>query len=583
MQKRGMAKKILSMIVAVLLVCAPILTTEAAGVKTSKEEYKVVLNESSDIIFLANEKPVNVNAGDEVYLSYTVEKVTQDESVQSGVIATQDRHAQWPYEHGVMEYYNEGSLLLKPGYTYFYKFQITEYGFEYVVAYSNGSDEGYETLFKHTIGSIVDDMKYFGAWFAWGKMSAVLTHVRCYDSAGNNLGVSTTGAFVDGPNYQGNSKVADYYDFDLEDAASVAISNEKYSTADIIYMEYSIDKATDESNQAGVGLTNMPTYINPYQSNNTSMFYHQNYAEYEEEDAIKLAIPGAKYLIRFERFDGGYDATVKYVLNGETHYKRFPRVVGKYNEEYGYFYLFLAGKLTAEFRNFKCYDAQGNNLGVQLNQLNTEIRHYGGAEDYSLCDGVYYCKENGKVIALDEKQVAVVQDVDTTTHTGTYILYDWDLRLVMDIDGVEKEYKYYYDQMTDEEGNEYIRLKDEYTVKFVTGSETSTEIITKDNGYKVSEPEKPHMEGNTFKGWCLGDGTEYNFDSFVTESITLYAKWVDGDGNEFLALEVDGQMGMMNKKLIIGIGVCILMLSIATIGSLSILRKTKKENHYGEE
>ena len=576
MQKRGVAKKIVSMVIAFLLACAPILTTEAAGVKPSNVEYKVVLNGSSDKVFLGNEKAVNANAGDEVYLTYTVEEVTQDDSMQSGVVATTDKHKEYPYvdEVGMMEYYNEGSLLLKPGYTYFYKFQITEYGFEYVVAYSNGSDEGYETRFNARVGNIIDGMKYFGTWFAAGKMSAVLTHVRCYDSAGNNLGVVAKGAFVDGPNYQGNPKVADYYDFELQDATSIAISNQKYSTSDIVYMEYSIGNATDESVQAGVGLTNMPKHSNPYQGN-TCLYFYQNYEEHEEKDAIKLAIPGAKYLIRFERFGDSYDATIKYVLNGETYYKRFPSVVGQYNEEYGYFYLFLTGKVTAEFRNFKCYDAKGNNLGVQFNQSNIEVRHSGGAEDYS-------CKENGKLITLDEEQVAIVQNADTT-YAGTYVLYDWDLRLVMNIDGEEKEYTYYYDQMTDTEGNSYIRLKDEYTVRFVTGSETNTELITIENGYKVAEPEKPHMKGNTFKGWCLGDGTEYNFDSIVTESITLYAKWVDGDGNEFLALEVDGQMEATNLRLVIVICACVFMLTLATVGSLSILRKKKKESHHDEE
>ncbi|MBE6522710.1 MAG: hypothetical protein E7Z62_06265 [Thermoplasmata archaeon] len=47
-------------------------------------------------------------------------------------------------------------------------------------------------------------------------------------------------------------------------------------------------------------------------------------------------------------------------------------------------------------------------------------------------------------------------------------------------------------------------------------------------GTKVEKPEDPTWEGYTFKGWYLGDRL-FNFDTTITENITLVAKWISGD------------------------------------------------------
>lgn len=573
-----MIHKICGMVIACILACGSLLSVEAAQVKPSTVEYKVVLNEYSKAVFVSNEKPVNV--GDAVYMTYTVKEVTKDTSHQNGVVATTDRTEEYPYEKniGMMEYYDKGSLLLKQGYTYFCKFQITDYGFDYVISYSNGTDEGYETGFNITVNKVIDNMRYFGIWIVGPEMAATLTHVRCYDASGNNLGIYAKNAFVDGENYQGNSKVADRYSFELDEATNVAISNAKYSTADIVYMEYTVGESTDASTQAGIGLTNQPTESNPYQGNSCLYFYEN----YEEGQKNPLTIPGAKYLIRFERTDKGFVAAVKRVLNGETSYMRFKNAVGKYNDEYGYYYLYFTGKITATFDNFKCYDAQGNNLGVQLNKPGVDIKHAGGIEDYSICAGTYYCQANEKMITLDEKQNVTLADADSTTNTGGYVFYDWELRLVMNIGGKESDYEYSYDGMTDEDGNKYIRLKDQYTVKFVDGSETKSELVSKSSGYKVSEPEKPQLKGNTFKGWCLGTGEEYDFDNVVTESMTLYAKWADKNGNEYLAVEVNEEAEKMDITPVIVVTACVLMVALVTVVSVKSFRKKKDVDNHAE-
>lgn len=64
------------------------------------------------------------------------------------------------------------------------------------------------------------------------------------------------------------------------------------------------------------------------------------------------------------------------------------------------------------------------------------------------------------------------------------------------------------------------------TIKFDT-KEGGTEIpdVVQDEGYTVAKPADPTRENYRFAGWYLG-GSEYNFDSVVSQNLTIEAKWV---------------------------------------------------------
>ncbi len=47
------------------------------------------------------------------------------------------------------------------------------------------------------------------------------------------------------------------------------------------------------------------------------------------------------------------------------------------------------------------------------------------------------------------------------------------------------------------------------------------------NPQTVNEPTDPTRSGYAFAGWCLADGTEYDFSTPVTSDITLYASWTE--------------------------------------------------------
>lgn len=572
-------KRVLAvMMVGVMIFMSVLPASATEKVTPSKKEYTVDLYNAGDW-FLSNREKVDVSKGEAVYLNYTVAEIETDTTKQHGFIATTKREKPYPYDKdGIMEY-DTKSLLLKPGYTYFLKFEVTEFGFEYAVACSNGEDEQY-IVFSKKVGEVKDNTAYCGAWFASGKVTGKLTHVRCYDKDGNDLGVATTsgrGATVYDASEMTPKSMVHSYEFELKDAAHVVISNKKATKSDVVYMEYTVKDAKNNCNQTGLEMTNSPTASIPHAGK-----AYLKYARITDGQGSVLAISGAKYLIRFERMEDGFDALVQYTLDGRTRYTSFTLEAGKYDPDFRYFNLWFGdGKsciLSGKFVDVKCYDGKGNNLGIQTNQ-GVEIIHYGGLEDYAPCEAAYYCVENDTLITLTKDQkVNKLLWEEGIEDNGTYTV-DESL-LTMNINGQQSKYEYGYIYMTDESGNEYTRLKN-YQVKFVTGTDTTIETASMENRYQISKPQDPTLKDNTFKGWCLGDGTEYEFGPIITKSITLYAKWVDGDGNEYLAVDVPMPSVQTDMTPAIVISACTLIVLSSIIGILYIVKKGKK--HEGEK
>lgn len=574
--ERNARKRILSFTLALILCFVPVLTMQATDeVTPTKKEYCVDFYEA-DGMFLSNKKPVNLTEGEEVYLTYTVESVEKDEAKQQGVIATKQNNVDYPYnQRGCLQFTRE-TILFKKGYTYFFKFDVTDEGFEYVSAYAKGEDEQYIT-FLNSVGEVMADMKYAGIWLAEGAVTAKLSHVRCYDKKGNDLGVAINHAregsvYVDS-NMVGLKNIQHSYEFEFDDAYNVAISNERYSKANVVYMEYRIESATNNFSQTGLEMTNSPKSVIPHGGDNAFL----RYDHITDDSGSVLCIPGATYLIRFERTDENFEATVKYTVKGKTKYLSFPKEAGAFNSDYGYFTLWFGeGKncmMDAKFVDFKCYDAEGNNLAVQTNK-GVEIIHHGGLEDYSACEAVYYCLENDTFIALDdEKNASMHVDGAEETLKGTYFIDGSSMRL--DLNDKSTEYEYYYFHITDTDGNKYVRMK-ENKVKFVTGQDEKTEVASARNSFKVVKPEEPTLKDNTFKCWCLGDGTEYDFEQVVMEATTLYAKWVDGDGNEYLAMESSGSG--INASPAVVISVCSLLVIGTVVIGILVMRGGKKRD-----
>ncbi len=64
-----------------------------------------------------------------------------------------------------------------------------------------------------------------------------------------------------------------------------------------------------------------------------------------------------------------------------------------------------------------------------------------------------------------------------------------------------------------------------HTVSFDSAGGSSVDAQEVEDGATAVEPGTPSFEGYEFKGWCLEDGTTYDFAQPVVEDLTLYAKW----------------------------------------------------------
>ena len=302
-------------------------------------------------------------------------------------------------------------------------------------------------------------------------MTGKLTHVRCYDEYGNDLGVygnDTQGVIVvkEGE-MKANSAVDHTYSFSLTEAGNIAISNERGTDSDVVYMEYTV-KNVKKGNitQSGTIFTNSPTAVFPYAGGTGFM----KYTPHKQPEECMLLDEGGTYLICFEKQADSFDVLIKRTVNGKTTYFSYPHTYGEFKADNKYFSIWIGegeSDVSADFVDVKVYDSKGKNLAIQTNQ-GVEITHYGDLEDYSQCEAVYYCKGNDTFIALDDDCKAIRRvDNEQVSVIGTYSIRE--AVLTLNVSGVEETFDYVYKSLTDKDGNKYIRLSDS-KVTFVSNS-----------------------------------------------------------------------------------------------------------------
>lgn len=579
MKKR--LKKGISLILFFLILFAGI-PVHAEEIKISDKEYLVSLQDAN-AIYISNEKAVSTEVGTKMFLTYTVEKVTKDTAIQSGVCGTDDHDADYPYvKNGRMNCASE-SILFEEGYTYVYRFERTKSGFAYDCAKLKDEEAiniTFPTTVKRGDGS---NFQYYGVWVDGRRdsgVSAILNHVRCYDENGNDLGVHfnrPTGVIQNEINklLDVHLTINTSYSFSLKDTNTIAVMNKYPTDSQVIYFEYEVDGVTqDKTTQQGVVVSRAPKTNYPHGSSNGQM----TYKTYKQDDTDKpLLKNGAKYCICFIKGEDGYNAIIQRTIKGVTENIAFSGVNGKYNPDNNFVGIWFGDggddKFTANFKNVKCYDDKGNNLGIQLNRGSTTISLHGESEDYSKSEAVYYCKNTSSFLILDEGKIATKQ-VGDQKEAGSYKIVDKE-NLYLNFKDGKETYKYTSHIITDDAQNQYVRMRDS-KVQFVTGAETMEAKAEAATGYRVSQPEDPIKENNTFVGWYLGDGTAFDFDTVVTESITLYAKWQDGDGHEYLAVDQAERISF-NRPMITAIAVSAVVLALGAVGCIVIMKRRKKD------
>ena len=111
----------------------------------------------------------------------------------------------------------------------------------------------------------------------------------------------------------------------------------------------------------------------------------------------------------------------------------------------------------------------------------------------------------------------------------------------------------------------------------MTGEETIVKPVNVDTRYRVEKPENPTKEGDEFLGWYMGNGKEYKFDSVITESISLYAKWRSEDGREYLAVDQD-VVKVFDFEPVIAISASVVVLAGLITGYIILAKKRGKKN-----
>lgn len=577
-------KKILCMIIACSIIILQVLPAYAiepfeqiGNVKISDKAYSMMISDTGNS-FLRNDKPVDMKVGKRFYLTYTVDKVNKNILSQNGLIIAPNGEDEWPYEKGMMKYDFDGNFLLEEGATYFYRVEVTENGFSYVIAKKSANDSEWIEL-PEEIGDNNKNCKYFGIWFA-GVMNTKLSAVMCYDEDGNDLGVhlqSLSGnTVVYTSDVFATKEVGQYYEFALNGEPNIAISNKTSTDSNVVYMTYRVENVKNNSaSQAGVAYSNNPKGQYPHS---------EGILNYELcEKSSPLFVEGANYVVRAQKDNGELKVLVKRTLNGKDEVFSFASKDGEYRNNAGYFSLWIGEgvehSVTADIKEFRCYDKDGNNLGVQINKDNIVITKYGDLEDYSQCEAVYWCKDINKQIVLEDTQKITVKDCndESSKIAGTYTVNG--TKLTMKNGKSSEVFTYYYGYMLDNDGNRYNRLKDT-KITFVAGSKSDSGTWTIDvkasDGYKAKKPAEPKVDGDKFKCWCRADGSEFDFDEYVTESVTLYAKYENGDGNEYVVLDIENEEVSDTNYVIPAI--CIGMILLTLFIVIFMYRRSKRHD-----
>ena len=424
-------------------------------------------------------------------------------------------------------------------------------------------------------GKATDKMQYFGLWLGEGGVHAELTNVHCYDVDGNDLGIRITlgrGLVLNADKRLENDTEIDHrYDITINNQANIAISNLKKPTTSKVYMEYEVETAEYSFNQEGIALSNKPEADYPYTN---GILQHNNYDA--NDNQIMLLEVGAKYIIYMERTKAGLDVYVQKMKDGMRTIHVFPlNFVSNTKETFEFFSLWFGDSKLGSFKltNFKCYDANKNNLGVQCNRK-AEIQHFGLMEDYAGCEATYYCKETENSFALySDQQLKFTEN--NSTQDGIYAISENVMTAKIGED--TKKYSYLFKRITDEDGRKYDRLY-KYTVTFVTGTSEKIAVqnLSNEHGYFAMKPDEPKLEGYEFEGWCLIDGTFFDFDKIVTESTTLYAKYSGDGGITFLAGAEEENTSGVEIPDIVWVVAGIILLFIGSVICILFIRKGYK-------
>ncbi|MBR4073375.1 MAG: InlB B-repeat-containing protein, partial [Clostridia bacterium] len=358
--------------------------------------------------------------------------------------------------------------------------------------------------------------------------------------------------------------------------AAVQLGNKIKNTTDKMYMEYTV-----ESEDSDICLYGFQLNGGAFGSN-TQFIYTSEGAHALPCD---LLTAGASYWLEFTNTHtaSGWDVLIQRTISGKTEWFKINKVrlgtADENNNGYSALYFGEGGgmQVTAELKNLKIYDANHKNLGVQVNK-ECDITHDGEYETYENCESVFYCKKNDTTIVIYPDKTAKITR-NGSTKDGTYSVEDGDPAVMTLKAGTETlTYNFTTTRLTDADGNIYQAIGS-VKVTFVTGTDTEipTQVLTAKSGYKATKPENPTYKDDEFVCWVTSDGKEFDFNSVVFESITLFAKWKNKAGVTYTALDTDTEKREIDFTPFIAIGATVLIAAATAVGFVIIIRRFKKQ------
>jgi len=187
----------------------------------------------------------------------------------------------------------------------------------------------------------------------------------------------------------------------------------------------------------------------------------------------------------------------------------------------------------------------------------------------------YYSKEADSFLKLSEDGKAELTSQSGTTVYDFYILVSGTL--VLENDNADPILCVLTAQRIILDGKAFVRLAS-YTVTFDSCGGTPVEQIKVGASYKITAPANPQKRGYTFTGWHLVDGQAFDFDSVITESITLYAGWeyTSGTGGSDLSGDTDSGRTLSSPYVVAALVTAVLV--VAGLMYTVIKRRTIKRN-----